>query len=319
MGRECLPGRCTVILVIRRMKVRAGVCLFALVIGGLGCSGRSASRDLSWQTVAADTNVSYRGITFADGQFMATTSRGEILVSSDAVSWRPRHVDAKSVALGAVACGGGRCVVLSMDGTLYSSPAGGARWEAHSVEQGSLLNAVLYADGKFVVVGANGLIAWSTNGREWAKVPDTLRREETLHGIAFDSVRKQFVVVGANGVVLTSSGALEWTQQDTTTTVILLDVAAGDRGLVAVGNEGVILVSETGTSWNRAGSTVHDAFSHVEYGNGRFVAVSRGGDSATSSDGKVWTVARVPAVPRDLTFGNGLFVAVADGVILTGK
>ncbi len=55
----------------------------------------------------------------------------------------------------------------------------------------------------------------------------------------------------------------------------------------------------------------------VTYGNGTFVAVGNG-DLLTSADGITWTSRTGPYAVSSVTYGNGTFVAVGtDGTILT--
>ena len=93
--------------------------------------------------------------------------------------------------------------------------------------------------------------------------------------------------------------------------------AFGNGVYVAVTNNGSypVLYSYDGLNWNKdAVGTVVAPWVSVTYGNGLFVAVASDGHRMISSDGVHW-VYKSTQIPsklwRAVTYGNGLFVAVA--------
>jgi hypothetical protein len=78
-------------------------------------------------------------------------------------------------------------------------------------------------------------------------------------------------------------------------------------------------VGTVGTTWTRRTWQGHSLYD-VTYGNGLFVAVGEDGIILTSPDGVNWT-RQIPPTGNWLygvTYGNGTFVAVGDrGIILT--
>jgi len=176
-----------------------------------------------------------------------------------------------------VAAGSG--IVVSTNGTAWTLVDG--------VAGGS---AVVFADGKFVVVGSQNA-GVSTNGVDWtvATVPKTdfewitygagLFAAETIYiepGNVFDPLPHVF------HTIMTSPDGLHWKW------------AWG------------VWDMERRVSWGK-----------IAYGNGTFVA-SAGGAEVISHDGILWKIPDQPCcAPGGVIFGNGVFVAQQNGTIVT--
>jgi hypothetical protein len=75
-------------------------------------------------------------------------------------------------------------------------------------------------------------------------------------------------------------------------------------------------------TWTPRTSGTSDVLYNVTYGNGLFVAVGDYGTILTSPDGVTWTpqTSGTSYSLRGVTYGNGLFVAVGDfDTILTSR
>lgn len=87
----------------------------------------------------------------------------------------------------------------------------------------------------------------------------------------------------------------------------------GDGKYVAIGNEpaggGYIGYSGDGLAWETAGYI--GRFTDITYGNGVFVAVSTFG-TYVSSGGKSWSRVNPGATLKLVTFGNGKFIGISD-------
>src|SRR5208282_3436531 len=79
------------------------------------------------------------------------------------------------------------------------------------------------------------------------------------------------------------------------------------------------ILTYNGSSWASPASGTTNQLNNVTFGNGLFVAVGSSGTILTSPDGSTWT-SQNSGTPLDLycvTFGNGQFVAVGDlGIVL---
>lgn len=112
------------------------------------------------------------------------------------------------------------------------------------------------------------------------------------------------------------AGQLEWKNvfnPPLESDCFLNDVVYGKGGFVTVGEKGVIMFTNDGGTWIRGLSDNKSDLLNVSYGNGVFVAV---GDKVIlySNTGIYWEKANFknPSKVHDVVFGDGKFVAVCD-------
>ncbi len=123
----------------------------------------------------------------------------------------------------------------------------------------------------------------------------------------------------ANLTVLPGGPLDRWTRRNPLPQgEMLLDVAQGNGRFVAVGEGGTILSSTNGVNWTAHRLRTAVPISGIAFGNGLFVAVGDG-NVLTSIDGVEWTprVARVDLLLSSVAFGNGRFVVAGLDTILT--
>jgi hypothetical protein len=97
----------------------------------------------------------------------------------------------------------------------------------------------------------------------------------------------------------------------------LTDIAYGNGRYVAVGVEGTVVVSTNGRDWSLH-TAEYGTFTSIVYGDGLFAAVADGLLN-TSTDGVTWTNRVLPTAGRGqiswLAFGAGRFVGVGTSVV----
>ncbi len=137
-----------------------------------------------------------------------------------------------------------------------------------------------------------------------------------------------FVAVASTGNVMTSSNGITWTSRTAASSNSWRSVTYGNGLFVAVAYSGTgnrVMTSPDGITWTSRTSAADNGWYGVTYGNGLFVAVACGVDSTscnytagnrvmTSPDGITWTIRTSAADGNQwysVTYGNGLFVAVA--------
>jgi hypothetical protein len=122
-----------------------------------------------------------------------------------------------------------------------------------------------------------------------------------------------FVAVGTSGRILISPDGRNWTSRPSGTSSHLFGVVRGNDRFVAVGSQ-VMTTSPDGLAWSSAAKTV--GFSEVTFGNGLCVAVGSSGSILTSTNGINWTTqaSGTTAFLSSVAFGNGVFVAVGGEV-----
>lgn len=120
------------------------------------------------------------------------------------------------------------------------------------------------------------------------------------------------------GRVMTSPDGVTWTQQSAPVITTWYGICYGRGLFVAVGYSGSttnVMTSPDGINWTlRTAGNNGAYYTSVVFARGLFVATASGDAHVlTSSDGITWTPHAVPQANAwwSITFGNGLFVAVA--------
>ena len=138
----------------------------------------------------------------------------------------------------------------------------------------SPINSIYYGNGKYVAVGIDGKMAYSTDGITWTAVADSTFGSSYIESICYGN--RKFVAGGYKGKMAYSTDGVTWT---------------------AVAN----------SIFN------YDDIYSTCYGNGKFVAGGRGGKMAYSTDGITWTKVDNSTFGssyiESICYGNGKFVA----------
>ncbi len=196
-------------------------------------------------------------------------------------------------------------------------------WTAR--QQGFALQAITYANSRFVGVGYNNTVATSTDGTTWIK--SLAGASDLMNGVAAGAAITGVVAVGQSGRIIGSTtDGLSWSVKASGTLNDLTDVAygLGPNLYVAVGENGTILTSPDGSTWTARTSGTSAKLLGVDYGGGQFVAVGETGTILTSINGTSWTVrtSGTFANLEDVTYGAGKYVAVggfSNNVTLTSS
>ena len=308
-----------------------------MATGSAGAIYTSAN-GISWTKVNSGTTQNMAGCAYGNGKYVAVGHSGTIRTSVDTINWSGMNYgvnwilssvtygDNKFVAVGTIGGGDG-------GGRIISS-TNGNDWLERQSNVNLRLRSIAYAGGLFVAVGNSGRITTSPDGITWEvqSAASTKNFKGIIQGNGL------WVAVGGEiwldpddipaygPTVQTSENGTLWTERVIGSTDNLETVTYGNGMFVAAGNE--IITSPNGINWALRRSNWYESFSGSAYGNGRFVLVGAGQDYPyktttilTSYDGIEWIVRlndyNYPKL-NDVTFGNGLFIAVGyDGAILS--
>jgi len=197
------------------------------------------------------------------------------------------------------------------------TPGGNSGWNAvaNSTFGGnSFINAIAYGNGKFVAVGDDGKIAYSTNGATWTAVPNSTFGSNGIYDIAFGDGK--FVAVGSTSIAYSSDG-VSWAAANTPFVGGRAIAYGGGKFVVGRGSAGgdasPVAYSSDGIQWTRGTGNMysHEA---IAYGGGMFVVVSGNANQrGYSSDGVNWTRVTYNSTTYDraVAYGSGKFIAVA--------
>lgn len=247
-----------------------------------------------WTTVYPPPSVGFNGIAYVDSQFIVLGNNGAILTSPDGHNWTNR-LSGVGTALYSATFANGIFVVVGASGTILTS-SDGITWTADTNPLTSnWLMSVTYANGQFIAVEDRGAILTSADGHVWA-----IRNSGAL--VAIQSVvygRSKFVAVGGQSVLSSADGE-RWTTHPFVLgpSAYFTCVAYAESLYVATSQAEpgqatpMVLVSSDAETW-KTFDAPNNLFS-VTYGNGQFVAVGLG-TILTSPDGEVWTNKTFPS------------------------
>jgi hypothetical protein len=178
------------------------------------------------------------------------------------------------------------------------------------IPRGNDLGGIVYGDGKFISIGANGELLFSTNAAAWqhATAPSFAAVKDVTFG------NGMFLAVGTIsnqvGGVLRSADGVNWTS-DSVSSSSLYACAFGNGVFVADDNRS-LLTSADGIQWTSLQMPVYRVLNGVDFVNDHFVAMGATGFTVTSPDGITWTTSTNNAIAgmRACAYGNGTTVMV---------
>lgn len=253
--------------------------------------------------------------------YVVTGEAGRILsiAPPGETAWTQRLSTADVSPINDAASNGSGFVTVA-ENTSRTSPDG-VTWTSHA-QPGLLMNSVTHTGAQYVAAGDG---AWSSpDGVTWT---ETLAPDDfTLYSVRWTG--GQVVAVGFDTgddrpVIYTSpTGATStWTRKTlpsapATPSLVgrsLYGVAALGGLIVAVGDNGLLLRSiDGGSTWVKQGISLgtNESFMDITFGNGLFVAVTDGGSIWSSNNGSTWTKRRAAngtLLGRILVAGNQFF------------
>jgi hypothetical protein len=203
-----------------------------------------------------------------------------------------------------------RNVIKYLKANAFYAAFNGYDWvEIRAGLENATLAKVAYGDGKYVVVGAAGIIACSVDGVNWTK---QVVGSTSISWSAVCYGGGKFVAHGTPNTVAYSTDGINWTTQ-TVTISGAWDIAYGNNLFVAGQANATTLYSSDGITWNSATTPVSN-FRGAGFGNGKFMLGTSTGYIITSTDAVNWTQVARPftSTVRDLYYANGIWLATAD-------
>jgi hypothetical protein len=260
------------------------------------------------------------------GAFLVGGDNGVLLSSTDGTTWSPVSLGGNLSATLFLSGGGGEGLLLGRGGEVYAA-ATATSWRRLIEGTSEAKQAVIYAGGKFVAVGANVdpitratlvPVQVSADGGTWTRAAGPAGMTP-LNAIAHGQQR--YVGVGPNSAIYTSPDAVTWTTRTITTgTFAFSTVAAGPNAFVAGSSGSSLFSSADGTSWTQRTFAPTFPVRGAAYGNGRFVIVGDSGNVRHSTDGVTWTAATSGVTTALLAVGYwedaGFIAAGSSGVVL---
>ncbi len=149
------------------------VAVGATAAGG----GASISTDGTTWTPSPIGDAGLAGVAYGNGRFVGVGPRGRRAMSVDGVTWTWAPVSDQSYNYAGVTFGNGLFVTSQT-----ATSTDGLTWTADTNIAG-VGTYIAFGNGTFVVVGAYGTAAWSTDGRTWS-TPKTVSSGR-LEGVGY--------------------------------------------------------------------------------------------------------------------------------------
>lgn len=186
-----------------------------------------------------------------------------------------------------------RYLILARPVFLYSVPdLNGTYNEIELSSLGAEVEAIAVGNNRVVIVGTNGMTAYSDNGLDWT--PNTPVTTQTLYRVVY--LGDAFYAVGGGETILRSVDGIAWSLVYENTSPFPGSI----RGIARLDDHWIALAgtttveSDDGIDW-APGAPVPGLA--IAAANGRWVVVGEGGTRLTSDDGVTWTGAT--AGPRE--------------------
>jgi len=224
-----------------------------------------------WAKNTLPITSSWTGVAYGSDVFVAISSTGICVVSSNGLNWTQYTLPSVTV------------------------PA----W-----------SDIAYGNGNFLAIGgmesSGSKVVISSDGINWTK--HTMPSIGNWYSVAYGN--DVFVApMYSSNVAAISADGINWTQTTLPINATWIKVVYGNGVFVAFSGSGASAVSSDGTSWT-LNSTPGGYWSSATYGDGKFVVIANpgGGSNLTisSEDGVNWTQHTLPSVANwsDVTYGN---------------
>jgi hypothetical protein len=265
------------------------------------------------------------GLVYGNGQFLGVN--GNVITSADGATWVDRGTQppfpgdtayANGLFFASDANNGGHTLATSTDGM---------NWTNHTSSGSVFVSGMAYGNGRFVAMGSECVSAGASQNCQivFMSSADGVNWVASQPGFWFNDIAYgggQFVAVGDGGIMTSTDDGVTWVRPDAAVTNTASSwIAYGNGQFAALGQSpgggfgGRILTSADGVNWvERWSGSIHDP-QGITYGNGLFAALADSGTILTSTDGVNWNQNQAPYSLLSIAYGNGKFVGVGDGIM----
>lgn len=254
-----------------------------------------------WEVITkTEQSLTFRVISFLNGQFVGAGDDGFLRTSANGKTWTAiSHNKARSIYN--IKYYKGLYIAVGRDELIETSPDL-VNWTVRNPSfpnVNSLIGLAYNGSDTIVAAGIKGTVWVSSNGTDWTKINSGFNFEiwELVYA------ENKFVGVGSAGHTVTSTDGLNWTPKKLPTSANLYGLVHGAGKFVLTGADGACFTSPDGKSWTKRDPDTYAHLMEVTYNGSDFVAVGDGNEGCTriivSPDGINWVKDKI-----DKSFGN---------------
>lgn len=229
---------------------------------------------VSWTKSQPFPYISFSGVGFGNGTFLAVGSAGLIFASTNGVDWLSQQTGL-TAGLNAAAYGNSRFVVVGSAGTILVR-TNAADWVSPKIGLVNDLTAICFGQNLFVVGGVNGILLTTTNGFKWDFQSSGI--EDPIMGLAYGN--GTFIATTFDKV-FTSTNGIDWAHSFSGAGFRAGHVRFGHGTFVTVTgdtvNAGSIWTSTNGVNWVKRNCPSTNPLGGVAFGQNTFLAVGHWG------------------------------------------
>jgi hypothetical protein len=233
-------------------------------------AGTRISTDaITWTTAMVTTTWRLKDIEYANGVYVAPTTRG-VLFSTSGIQFSSLSTPAGTTELNSVAYGNGMWCIVGNNGFFMRS-TNLTTWTTASILGTLGLVTIVYKNNRFVV-GANGAITTSTDGITWTTSTANAGGIGGRQIFSIEYADQTWIAVGGGTlgeIVRKSTDAITWTTENIGMGVTINDIKYYNNLFLVVGASGQARASTNGTTWTTVNATFgSSSIQNIAYGNG---------------------------------------------------
>ncbi|MEZ0390159.1 MAG: Calx-beta domain-containing protein, partial [Verrucomicrobium sp.] len=193
------------------------------------------------QQTVVDANTADKDLGFSASYATVTQFAVEVLPDP---TWPLLGTLSPSPSLKGIAATASNSVVVGSSGRVAVLDHATGSWQVRDSVTSKTWNAIIHANGQYLVVGSGGSVRTSPDGNTWTD--RATGRTEALQSVIWTG--SQYVAVGDGGLILVSADGVTWTVRTSGILTPLLTVAYSGGVYVAAGDSG-IRISNDSISW----------------------------------------------------------------------
>lgn len=201
-------------------------------------------------------------LAYANSLFVAGSNTGNILTSTDAITWTNRISISGVTTLTKVAYLNSLWVAVGASACLHTS-TNAITWTSRTSGFGtSTIWGIDYGTSVYAIAGNSALLSTSTDAVTWTSRTSGFTAS-TINDIKY--INNGWIIVGASGKIATSTDAITWTLRTSNTTSGLQSVYYGNGLYVVAGAGGTIRTSTDTITWTTRTTAVTGVASRQVY------------------------------------------------------